>query len=30
MFSSDAGDAMVDALAELGRPDLAGSPRRRT
>jgi O-acetyl-ADP-ribose deacetylase (regulator of RNase III) len=30
MFSSDAGDAMVDALAELGRPDLAGSLRRRT
>jgi O-acetyl-ADP-ribose deacetylase (regulator of RNase III) len=30
MFSGDAGDAMVDALAELGRPDLAGSTRRRT
>ena len=30
MFSSDAGDAMVDALAELGRPDLAGSTSRRT
>ena len=30
MFSADAVDAMVDALAELGRPDLAGSTSRRT
>ena len=29
MFSGDAGEAMVDALAALGRPDLAGSTRRR-
>ncbi len=29
MFSGDAGKAMVDALEELGRPDLAGSTRGR-
>ena len=29
MFSGDAGEAMLDALEELGRPDLADSTRRR-